>query len=1094
MSQDLAQIVSEDQDNSLLGNVSRWLGRPGYALRSALRGEFADAGENLLQMGMDFPTFGWLNRDLSLANLFSETGDITTKDERPEFSDLVGYRGQGLGRVGLDVAGGILTDPLTYLTFGGSGIAKGALTGMGRGAASATAGSALRQTARGAAALASKTDEVIAGLKGGLGAAFQKGTFSKVDDLLTATDDVLEEVFTGIGSSAARREAAAKAARGIEAKAVDRLMGVRLGRATAGDVIDNGIKALADDGILLANDALRLDVPFTQIDVPLVGDVWSKIGGATAPGLGLKVLRIANAPAAELVEAAGKSAWNWTKTTFYDRIAKSGISAGLQHVVRKAGLQHAGDMKRAAIATRNVFGGLDDEAIELMGKLVAETQDEYTALLGAAREAGEELTPAHVSKLKGELLSRASAGGHLADGTRFEGLGKEGLAAVRGYLDAMGEIPDELVKLGVWKHKEANPFYLPHQVQPVLMELLGDPIARKNAQVMKGIKSVFDGSRQFKTAQEFAAYVTEGMNMAGADVPEILKELADFGDDAMNYNLRDLMFKRLSAHANTVKRATIWEEGKRLGMDTSANAADDMIRTYVDGQIRGAGVPESAVYKLMAGGKVKIPLTPDQVKRFKDAGADLKKIARADGEDVYEFTTRGLNYYVKPLLTSFPTNPSFHIRNWIGAAFMSTLDPDLGWPAFSELVGSFPGAAWAGSMGNAGKSRKLTAMVIEAANGSQEAMEQLAKSGARFGNYTALEAVQAVQNGVGKVSQADLAKNLGDDLAELMGKAAAEEGRGKAGRLYDSLVKVGEKAANQTEEGMRTAGILRLMEKGVDPTEAIRRVNRAFVDYTSQSTAEAWARQILPFAKFAIGSSAWLGEFARRPRLLGPVTHLRNSAAAQVGEGDVLPERVADSLALPLGKDAEGNMRYATSLGLPHESALNMLSAFSSPEGFRKNVLGAIHPLGKFPLEAATNRDFFFGDEHGKYTKAPNLLPKALTTEVTGKDGKKRYEIPGFWREVWDAMPTSRAAKTVDRFLDDKRALWDATLQSVTGTRIQSVDQKRELREAIQRYLRDKVAAGQVVEFSNWVAKGDPNNVPEDLKIVLAGLRDMRKQ
>ena len=36
--------------------------------------------------------------------------------------------------------------------------------------------------------------------------------------------------------------------------------------------------------------------------------------------------------------------------------------------------------------------------------------------------------------------------------------------------------------------------------------------------------------------------------------------------------------------------------------------------------------------------------------------------------------------------------------------------------------------------------------------------------------------------------------------------------------------------------------------------------------------------------------------------------------------------------------------------------------------------------------------------------------------------------------------------------------------------------------------------AGQVVEFSNWVAKGDPNSVPEDLKIVLAGLRDMRKK
>lgn len=1097
MSQNLAQIVSEDQDNSLLGNVSRWLGRPGYALRSLLRGEVGDAGENLLQMGLDLPTFGMLNRNLSLGNLFSETGDITSKKERPEFSDLVGYRGKGLGRIGVDVVGGILTDPLTYLTFGGSGIAKGSLTGMSRGAASATAGSALRQTAKGASKLASATDDVLRNLRGPLGQAFgPSGPLNKLDDLVSASDDVLEGIFKGIGSAPARREAAAKAARRLEANAIDNLLpgGVRLGRSAAGDTLDNGIKALADEGLILANDALRLDIPFTQINKPLVGDIWSKIGGMTGPGLGLSALRVASAPSADLVEAAGKAAWGWTKSTFYDRIAKEGVKAGMQHLVRKAGFRKAGDLKRAAITTRNVFEGLDDESINLMGKLVSEFEDKYATLADELIEAGQELTPAHVSQMKGELLAKVSGmgGTTVLDGKPFTGLGKDGVRALNGYLDAMGEIPDELVKLGLWKHKDANPFYLPHQVQPLLMELLGDPIARKNTQLMKGIKNVFDGKRKFKTAKEFAAYVTEGMDMAGQNVPEILKELADFGDDAMSYNLRDLMFKRLAAHASTVERTSIWNEGKRLGMELFAgDGGDAMLRTYVDGQIKGVGAPDNSIYKLMAGGKIKLPVGSEQAARLKAAGA---KISTKDGETVAEFSMKGVNHYVKPLLTSFPTNPAFHVRNWIGAAFMSTLDPDLGWPAFSELIGSFPGAAWSSSMGKAGKSRKLTAMVIEAANGSQEAMEALAKSGARFGKYSAVEAVEAVQNGVGKVSQADLAKNLGDDLAELMGKAVAEEGRGRAGRLYDAMVKVGEKAANHTEEGMRTSSILRLMEKGVDPTEAIRRTNRAFVNYASQSVAESWARQFLPFAKFAIGSTAWLGEFARRPRLLGPITHGRNSAAAQLGPNEVLPERVADSFALPLGKDAAGNMRYATSLGLPHESALNMLSAASSPEGFRKNILGALHPLAKFPLEAATNRDFFFGDEHGSYTKAPNMLPKILTTEVKGKDGTKRYEIPGFYRELWDAMPTSRMAKTLDRFMDDKRALWDATLQSVSGARIQSVDQKRELRQAIERYLKAKVEAGQVVEFSNWIAKGDPNDAPEDLKIVLAGLRDMRKK
>lgn len=1154
----LAGIVSEDQDNSLLGNVSRFMSRPTYAVSSILRGEFGDAFENLFQMGMDFPTGGFLNRNLSLANLISETGDITTREERPEASDLIGYEGQGPLRVGVDVVGGILLDPLTYLTLGGSGVAKGALAGLGKGAAAAKVASKLGKTTGGASALKNMVGSVIrgsaddtlrlSGLGGKLGKAFDDGTLSGLEGLLKASDDVLAGIFPEIGEEGARRLAAAKAARGIEAKAVDALMSkalrkkVRLGRHASEEALDSGVRALVGEGYLLDDAAMRLDIPFTDINktVQLPGfsgeNIWGKIGGLTAPGFGLKALRVINAPMADMVEASGRAAWAWTKETFYDGVGKAGTKAGIQHTVRGAKFKHAGALKRAAITTRELFKGLDDEGAESLGRLASEAEDSWlTVVESSVKEAGDKAferaewanqhvdqakiaaewaehnTRAHFATKAGKAeilqkmtrrLAKDAADGwsstnELGEVIEHAGLGKNGARAIRGYLDEMQKIPDELVKLGVWSKKDPNPFYVPHQIKPVLAEILGDPLARQNEQLMQGIKDVFAGKRKIKTAKEFAEFVTKKVDMSANNVPEILKELAEAGaDEAMEFNLRDLTFKRLAAHANTVKRSTIWEEGKRLGMlPTAEGAGDAALKTYVEGQLKGVGTPDSDIYRFLAGGKIKVPISPEQADRLRKAG---KTVVNEGGRDLVVHEVKGINHYVKPLLTSFPTNPAFHIRNWLGAMLMTTLDPDLGFKniadATSEFWGSIPGMAWSKALGDQGNSRKLTAMVIEAANGSEAAMKELARSNAMIGKYTIQEAVEAVQNGVGKVSQADLASNVGDELAELMGKAATTEGRGKLGRGYDAMVKFGEKGANHTEEGMRTAGILRLMKQGVDPTEAIRRTNRALVDYSSQSIAESWARQVFPFAKFAIGSSAWLGEFARRPRLLNAITHARSSAEAQLGENEVLPERVADSFALPFGKDETGNMRYMTSLGLPHEASLNMLSAVSSPKGFRKNILGAMHPAAKLPLEAATNRDFFFGDKFGSYTQAPNVLPRFLTTEVKGKNGKVRYEIPGFYRELFDAAPTSRMLKTLDRFLDDKRTLFDATLQSISGVRIQSVDQKRELRTAIETYLKSKVDSGQVIEFSNWIAKGDPKDAPEDLKIVLAGLRDMRKK
>ena len=63
-----------------------------------------------------------------------------------------------------------------------------------------------------------------------------------------------------------------------------------------------------------------------------------------------------------------------------------------------------------------------------------------------------------------------------------------------------------------------------------------------------------------------------------------------------------------------------------------------------------------------------------------------------------------------------------------------------------------------------------------------------------------------------------------------------------------------------------------------------------------------------------------------------------------------------------------------------------------------------------------------------------------------------------------------------------------------TGVRFQSVDQEREAKKAISKYLEEKVKAGQVAEVNHFFARGlDKETIPEDLKIVLQGLKDLKR-
>lgn len=109
-------------DKSALGSFLQWIDRPGQVVRNVLRGDLGAAGRQAVDFLGDTAD-AFLPGDL--------IGETTTRGDYLQFSDLVG--GEDLPwylKLPLDVAGGVVTDPLSLLTFGGSGAASAVARGV----------------------------------------------------------------------------------------------------------------------------------------------------------------------------------------------------------------------------------------------------------------------------------------------------------------------------------------------------------------------------------------------------------------------------------------------------------------------------------------------------------------------------------------------------------------------------------------------------------------------------------------------------------------------------------------------------------------------------------------------------------------------------------------------------------------------------------------------------------------------------------------------------------------------------------------------------------------------------------------------------
>lgn len=236
------------------------------------------------------------------------------------------------------------------------------------------------------------------------------------------------------------------------------------------------------------------------------------------------------------------------------------------------------------------------------------------------------------------------------------------------------------------------------------------------------------------------------------------------------------------------------------------------------------------------------------------------------------------------------------------------------------------------------------------------------------------------------------------------------------------------------------------IEQGYTPYAAGELAKK--LNYVRDSTD--FERQVMqrlaPFYNFSRASIPQsLETLAQRPG--GLISQfVRESANLRSDPKQFVPDYLANDLSLPLGSEKDGTQRYLTRLGLPIEHALGLVS--TGPGGVGKtmeHVLGMLNPAIKGPLEYATGKQFYSGRDLAdlySQTGMPALdqllantpLSKATTTVRQLADPRK-YE--GDWLTALgtQALNLGTGAKVSDVDLQKARdkAVLDRIKQVTQG-------------------------------------------------------------
>ena len=332
-----------------------------------------------------------------------------------------------------------------------------------------------------------------------------------------------------------------------------------------------------------------------------------------------------------------------------------------------------------------------------------------------------------------------------------------------------------------------------------------------------------------------------------------------------------------------------------------------------------------------------------------------------------------------------------------------------------------------------------------------------------------------------------------DKLRGVYGDAESTWGVGAAG----------EEIGHYAEGLNRVSPYFNLLNKGVDPAEAAKRVGEAQVVYSNRAYTpfeQQVMKRLLPFYSFSSRTAVQVGkELMERPggRMATAVKAQENAQS----QGPMAPDYVRESASIPIG-DAlgpvpEGTDRYLAGFGLMHEDPL------SFGPGLRNTLMefgSRMNPFVKMPLEYMTNQVFFQkGPDGGRSMDDADPLLGRLAANMGLVDPENPNVFPQLAEQLAAGSPFSRALSTARQLTDTrKRAAEEGPLSYVpgpssllnilTGVRITDVSPGSKdaiVRELLTREMKDSGGkAFERVYFSkDDLAKMDPQTRAQALRL-----------
>lgn len=335
-------------------------------------------------------------------------------------------------------------------------------------------------------------------------------------------------------------------------------------------------------------------------------------------------------------------------------------------------------------------------------------------------------------------------------------------------------------------------------------------------------------------------------------------------------------------------------------------------------------------------------------------------------------------------------------------------------------------------------------------------------------NYAGgLDQILELIPGMKPQSELEYVKELaGTSLPRLQGKASfnpftkdfwTQLGtvRGVGGATESTLgpVAAAEMAGKRADFMNRAVPFANLTGKGVDPAEAMRRVNFSQVNYDPRTftPAERVMKMLFPFYSFSSRQLPYVGKTLTTNPGGGMGQTIRAINAGR-DQDAMVPEHVADTAAIPLpARVSDGTKRYLTGVGLMMEDPLQF---FGGARSGGLELMSRLNPLVKGPLEWATGQSFFQkGPNGGRPMDDLDPTLGRILANVTGQEQAVKFPGSAALEAIIGNSPLTRVATTARQVTDTRKNWLDKLAALGTGVRVSDVSpaaQDAMLREWVQ--------------------------------------------